>query len=123
MLTGQFKKPDDLPEDSLLVSFNFPRFQPDNFEKNMHLVEKVEDMAKTKACTPAQLAINWARALSRRPGMPAIIPIPGAASAARVQENSKLIDITDEEIAEIDAILAEFTPAGGRYPEVVPTNT
>ncbi|OGM43922.1 aldo/keto reductase [Aspergillus bombycis] len=123
MLTGQFKKFDDLPKDSLLFSFNFPRFQQGNFEKNLHLVEKVEEMAKKKDCTPAQLAINWTRMLSRRPGMPTIIPIPGATTAERVKENSQLIDITDEEMAEIDAILVKFTPAGGRYPEIIPTNT
>lgn len=123
MLTGQFKKFDDLPKDSLLLSLNFPRFQQSNFEKNMQLVEKVEEIAKKKDCTPAQLAINWTRTLSRRPGMPTIIPIPGATTADRVEENSKLIDITDEEMAEIDAILEKFTPAGGRYPEIIPTNT
>lgn len=123
MLTGQFKKFDDLPKDSQLLSLNFPRFQQGNFEKNMQLVEKVEEIAKKKDCTPAQLAINWTRTLSRRPGMPTIIPIPGATTADRVKENSKLIDITDEEMAEIDAILEKFTPAGGRYPEIIPTNT
>jgi len=123
MLTGEFKKFEDLPNDSLLLHFNFPRFQKDNFEKNVQLVEKVEEIAKKKGCTPAQLAINWARALSRRPGMPTIIPIPGATTVARVQENSKLIDITNEEMAQIDAILAKFTPAGERYPANIESNT
>jgi pyridoxine 4-dehydrogenase len=123
MLTGQFKKWDDLPQDSLLLSFNFPRFQKENFDKNVQLVEKVEQMANTKGCTPAQLAINWTRALSRRPGMPTIVPIPGATTAGRVEENSKLIEISDEEMAEIDDILAQFPPAGGRYPEIFQTNT
>ncbi|KAJ5450043.1 uncharacterized protein N7458_006492 [Penicillium daleae] len=121
MLTGQFKKFDDLPQDSLLLSFNFPRFQRVNFEKNVE-VETVEKIAK-KGCTAAQLAINWTRALSRRPGMPTIIPIPGATTAERVEENSKLIEITDEEMAEIDDVLAKFTPAGGRYPEIFQVNT
>jgi pyridoxine 4-dehydrogenase len=123
MLTGQLKKFEDLPKDSLLLQFNFPRFQPGNFEKNVQLVEKVEEIAKKKGCTPAQLAINWTTALSRRPGMPTIIPIPGATTAARVEENSKLIDITDEEMAQIDTILATFTPAGERWPTIFQTNT
>ncbi|GAB1212460.1 hypothetical protein ATERTT37_001599 [Aspergillus terreus] len=123
MLTGQFKKFDDLPQDSLLLSFNFPRFRRENFEKNVQLVEKVEEIAKKKGCTPAQLAINWTRALSRRPGMPTIIPIPGATTTERVEENSKLIDISDAEMAEIDDILTKFTPAGGRYPEIFQVNT
>jgi pyridoxine 4-dehydrogenase len=114
---------DDLPQDSLLLSFNFPRFQKANFDKNVQLVEKVQEIANKKGCTPAQLAINWTRALSRRPGMPTIIPIPGATTAERMQENSKLIDILDEEMAEIDDILAQFPPAGGRYPEIFQTNT
>lgn len=55
--------------------------------------------------------------------MPTIIPIPGATTVARVQENSKLIDITNEEMAQIDAILAKFTPAGERYPANIESNT
>lgn len=102
---------------------NFPRFQPENFEINMQLVQQVEKMAEKKGCTPAQLAINWTRALSRRPGMPTIIPIPGATTAARVEENSQQIELTDEEMGEIDATLAKFTPAGARYPDGIPTNT
>ncbi|RAH66509.1 aldo/keto reductase family protein [Aspergillus aculeatinus CBS 121060] len=121
MLTGQFKKFDDLPADSMLR--HYPRFQPGNFEINLQLVHQVEAMAHKKGCTPAQLAINWTRALSRRPGMPTIIPIPGATTAERVEENSKLVDITDEEMAELDATLAKFTTAGDRYPAHVPTNT
>jgi len=123
MLTGQWKKLEDIRKDSLLVSFNFARFTPENFPINVQLVEKVEEIAKAKGCTPAQLAINWTRALSRRPGMPLIIPIPGATTEARVEENSKLVDITDDEMAQIDAILAKFTPAGERYPSIFPTNT
>ena len=123
MLTGQYKKFEDLPKDSLLLHFNFPRFQKENFEINVQLVEKVEEIASKKGCTPAQLAINWTRSLSRRPGMPTIIPIPGATTVARVEENSKLIDITDEEMKQIDVILAKFTTAGERYPPNLETNT
>lgn len=121
LLTGQIKKYEDIPEDSPYR--NYPRFVPGNFETNMQLVRQVEGMAARKGCTPAQLAINWTRALSRRPGMPTIIPIPGATTASRVEENSKLVEITDEEMAEIDATLAKFTTAGSRYPDYVPTNT
>ena len=123
MLTGQLKKFEDIPKDSLLLHFNFPRFQKDNFEINVQLVEKVEEIANKKGCTPAQLAINWTRSLSRRPGMPTIIPIPGATTVARVEENSKPIDITDEEMAQIDTILAKFAPAGERYPPIFEMNT
>ena len=123
MLTGELKKYEDIPEGSLLRQLNFPRFSKENFPINLQLVEKVEQIAKKKGCTPAQLAINWIRALSRRPKMPTIIPIPGATTAARVEENSKPVDITDDEMAQIDTILAKFTPAGERYPDAIPTNT
>ena len=67
--------------------------------------------------------LQWVRSLSRRPNMPTIIPIPGATTPERVTENSKEIDLTDDEMAEIDAILAKFEVSGARYPEGVPTNT
>lgn len=121
MLTGEIRKVEDIPEDSMLR--HFPRFQPDAFPINLQLVEQVEKTAKKKGCTPAQIAINWTRALSRRPGMPTIIPIPGATTVERVEENSKLIDITDEEMEELDAILAKFKPFGDRYPAFIPSNT
>ncbi|KAL3477081.1 Aldo/keto reductase [Aspergillus californicus] len=121
LLTGQIKKFDDIPEDSRLRTF--PRFQPGNFEINLQLVEKVEKLAAKKGCTPAQFAINWVRALSSRPGMPTIIPIPGATTAARVEENTKVIDLTNEEMDAIDAILGKFTIAGDRYPAHVPVDT
>lgn len=101
---------------------HFPRFYPENFAINLQLVEQVERTAAKKGCTPAQLAINWILAISKRPGMPTIIPIPGATTAERVDENTKLIDISEEELAEIDAILAKFTTAGERYPAHIPTN-
>jgi len=122
-LTNQFRKFEDIPKDNLLLQFGFPRFQKENFEINLQLVDKVDEIAKKKSCTTAQLAINWTRALSRRPGMPIIIPIPGATTMERVEENSKIIDITDAEMAEIDAILAKFTPAGDRAPPIIETDT
>lgn len=123
MLTGAWKKFDDIPKDSLLFQFGFPRFQKENFDKNVKLVEKVEELAKQKGCTPAQLALNWTVALSRRPGMPTIIPIPGATTTARVEENSKFIEMTDEELAQIDDILAKFTTSGDRWPTGMPSET
>ncbi|KAI0485202.1 voltage-gated shaker-like K+ channel, subunit [Xylariaceae sp. FL0804] len=119
MLTGAIQSVDDLDEHQK----RWPRMQPGNFEINLELVHRVQEIAKKKGCTPAQFAINWTIALSRRPGMPLIIPIPGATTAARIDENAKMIDITDEELAEIDTILSKFKPAGDRYPKEVPTNT
>ena len=100
-----------------------PRFQPENFDINLQLVRQLEAFAVKKGCTPAQLAIDWVIAIARRPCMPEIIPIPGATTAERVRENSKVVEITDAEMAEIDEILAKFTVVGGRYPAGVPVHT
>lgn len=121
-MTGELKSADDIKDD-LIRAFAYPRFQPGNFEANLRLVEQVQEIAATKGCTPAQLAINWTRAVSKRPGMPTIIPIPGATTVERVHENCKLIDLTDEEMARIDAVLANFTTAGERYNPSIPVNT
>jgi pyridoxine 4-dehydrogenase len=121
MLTGQVKSIDDIPEGDMRR--HFPRFQPGAFEINLQLVKQVESLAAKKGVTPAQLAISWCRALSRRPGMPTIIPIPGATTAERVQENTKLVELTDGEMAEIDATMAKFEVQGGRYPEGAAVNT
>ncbi|KAI8629409.1 pyridoxal reductase [Xylariaceae sp. FL1651] len=120
-LSAQFKTFDDLPKDSYLR--HVPRFQPGNFENNVKLVHQVEGLANKKGCTPAQLAISWVRALNRRPGMPTIIPIPGATTAERVAENAKVVDFTDDELASIDEILKNFEPVGRRYPDFVPIET
>ncbi|KAL1861729.1 hypothetical protein Daus18300_008698 [Diaporthe australafricana] len=121
MLTGEIKSPDDIPEDDMRR--HFPRFQPGNFEHNLTLVNHVNEMASKKGCTPGQFAIGWVRALSKRPGMPTIIPIPGATTADRVNENSKLVELTDEEMSVIDGILEKIEAKGDRYPDFVPTNT
>lgn len=121
-LSGQIKKWDDIPMDSYLR--HVPRFQPGgNFENNIKLVHQVEELAKQKGCTPAQLAISWVRALNGRPGMPKIIPIPGATTAERVKENATVVELTEEEMATIDKILAGFTPVGRRYPDFIPIET
>ncbi|KAL4936901.1 hypothetical protein BDV06DRAFT_227455 [Aspergillus oleicola] len=122
MLTGKLKKHSDLPADSLLRQMDFPRFQEENFEKNLQLVSEVEQIAASKDCTPAQLAINWTIALSRRMKT-TIIPIPGSSTPERVLENGKIVDVSDEELDQIEAILNDFTPAGGRYPPIFQTNT
>ncbi len=91
-----------------------PRFQPGAFETNLKLVEEVNKIAARKGCTPGQIAINWLVSLSKRPGMPKIIPIPGTTSVARVHENSKVVDLTEEDMADIDRVLKEFPLVGDR---------
>ncbi|KAL1861587.1 hypothetical protein VTK73DRAFT_7010 [Phialemonium thermophilum] len=115
MLAGRFKSPDDIPDGDFRKYY--PRFQPDVFHINLELVKQVEKLAKQKGCTPSQLALGWVRALSKRPGMPTIIPIPGATTVERVNENSKPIDLSLEELDEIDATLAKFEVKGNRYPD------
>ncbi|KAI1430121.1 aldo/keto reductase [Xylaria sp. FL1777] len=121
-LTGQIKSFDDIPKDSALRFA--PRFQPGvNFDNNIKLVHQVEELAKKKGCSPAQLAVGWVRALNGRPGMPTIIPIPGATTAERLRENTKVVELTNEEMAAIDKILDDFKPIGRRYPDFVPIET
>jgi pyridoxine 4-dehydrogenase len=93
-----------------------PRFQDGNLEANLGLVDRVEALARKKGCTPAQISINWLLALSKRPGMPTIIPIPGSSNPDRIRENATIIELTDEDLAEIDAMLRGFVMAGDRYP-------
>ncbi|EGZ77121.1 Aldo/keto reductase [Neurospora tetrasperma FGSC 2509] len=112
-LTGQVKSFDDIPEGDFRRML--PRFQPEVFETNLRLVRKVEELAARRGCTPAQFAINWILALSKRPGMPTIIPIPGASSPERVRENAVERELTEEDMADVERIFKEFAPVGDRY--------
>jgi pyridoxine 4-dehydrogenase len=94
----------------------FPRFQGENLEHNHKLAEQLQTIAQKKGCTGGQLSIGWVLALSKQPGMPKIIPIPGASKAERVTENAKVVELTPEEFAEINKILDGFEVKGLRYP-------
>ncbi|RYO83198.1 hypothetical protein DL762_006243 [Monosporascus cannonballus] len=89
-----------------------PCNQGENFEANLRLIEKVGEWAAKKSCTPAQFAISWVASLSKRPGMPITIPIPGGGSLERVRENTKVVELTDKDMDEVDAYLKEFSHAG-----------
>ena len=109
-LTGQIKSPADLdPDDWRLKN---PRFQGDNFRRNLDMVEQVQALAREKGCTPAQLAL--AGLLSRGDD---VFPIPGSTKAERVEENAGAFDVrmTPEEIASLEALAP--TVAGERYSE------
>ncbi|UPK94551.1 hypothetical protein LCI18_005486 [Fusarium solani-melongenae] len=121
ILTCKIRTVDDFPEGDFRRFL--PRFQPGNLEVNLQLVDRMKVMAEKRGCTPSQFALGWLTSLQRRPGMPTIIPIPGATTAQRVEENSVVIDLTDDEMEEIDAILAKFRVIGERYQEGVPINT
>lgn len=108
-LTGQFKTLDDLPKDDFRNYY--PRFQPGNFEKNVKLAEAVEQVAKKKGTTSAQVAIAWVQ-------QQGVLPIPGSTKVQRVLENTKRIELTKEESSELDEALSKATVSGARYPEM-----
>ncbi len=111
-LTGRYRSPEDFEEDD--YRRHSPRFQGENFEKNLDLVKKIEDLAKDKGCTPAQLALAWVMAQGEF-----IFPIPGTKHVKYLEENVNALDVSlsDKELAEIDAIAPRDVAAGQRYPE------
>lgn len=113
-LTGQIKRIEDFGEND--HHSTYPRFQGENFAKNIELVKQIEDMAKKKRCTPAQLALSWLKVQGKRAGMPFIAPVAGARSVERVVENCKDIGLDEVDLEAIQEILATFPVVGGRYP-------
>ena len=111
-LTGQFKRFEDLPEDDYR-RFS-PRFQGENFQKNLDLVHKVEEIAKEKGCKPSQLALAWVLAQDKN-----IVPIPGTKRRKYLEENVAAIDVklTAEDLRRIKEIFSVGAAAGLRYPE------
>ncbi|KAI1378968.1 NADP-dependent oxidoreductase domain-containing protein [Hypoxylon crocopeplum] len=112
-LTGQIKSVNDIPEGD--IRRRFDRFQPENFDKNLELVDKLKSFAAKAGVTPAQLALAWIRATSNSSQAGTIIPIPGATSSERVEENTKNAQLSPQEKTELDEVLASFTIQGGRY--------
>ena len=111
-LTGRFKTADDLRSDDWRR--NNPRFQGENFQKNLSIVERVQRVAERKACTPAQLALAWVLAQGDD-----IVPIPGSKRRERLEENAAAVDVhlTREDLKEIDALVPPGMAAGTRYAE------
>lgn len=112
-LTGQVKSLDDIPEGD--IRRRFDRFQPENFNKNLELVDKLKAFADKMNVTPAQLALAWIRATSNSEQAGTIIPIPGATSEGRVEENTTVVTLSPQDKTELDGILASFKIQGGRY--------
>ncbi len=112
-LTGAIKSLDDIPKGDFRRML--PRFQPENLETNLKLAKAVGELAEKKGCTVGQIAIGWILGLSRRPGMPKIIPIPGSTNVERIRENATEVELADDEMVAIDQILAEFPVVGERY--------
>ncbi|MGN6850105.1 MAG: aldo/keto reductase [Sphingomicrobium sp.] len=111
-LSGRFKSPDDFPEDDFR-KFH-PRFQGENFEKNLQLVREVEKMAEEKGCSAAQLALGWVLAQGDD-----IVPIPGTKHIRYLDENIGALDVklTSEDLKRLDRILPPGAAAGERYHE------
>lgn len=111
-LTGEFKKPEDLAETDR--RHMFPRFQGENFEKNLALVNRVEEIAKEKKCTPAQLALAWVLAQGED-----IVPIPGTKRRKYLEQNAAALDVelTEEDLKRIEEIAPRGVASGTRYPE------
>jgi aryl-alcohol dehydrogenase-like predicted oxidoreductase len=111
-LTGQFKKFEDLPADDFRRFA--PRFQGENFQKNLELVARIEEMAREKNCTAAQLALAWVLAQGKD-----MVPIPGTKRRKYLEQNLGALDIklTKDDLARIDQVAPKGVAAGARYAE------
>ena len=113
-LGGRFRKPEDLAADDWRRGN--PRFQGENFARNLQLVEHLRQLAASKGCTPAQLALAWLLA-----GHDNVIPIPGTSSLQRLEENvgSVSVTLTAPELDQIGRIAPSGAAAGARYNEAM----
>ncbi len=111
-LTGRFRSPADVPEGDWRR--NNPRFQGENFQRNLDLVAAVEELARQRGASPGQLALAWVLAQGED-----LVPIPGTTRRAHLDENLAALDLTLDpaELAEIAAIAPVGAAAGLRYPE------
>jgi aryl-alcohol dehydrogenase-like predicted oxidoreductase len=111
-LTGRFRTFEDLPEGD--YRRNSPRFQGENFQKNLDLVGRVEEVAKRKHCTPAQLALAWLLAQGDD-----IVPIPGTKQRRYLEENIRSLDVelTPADLEEIEEVAPKGAASGDRYHE------
>jgi len=111
-LTGQFRRFEDLSADD--YRRNSPRFQGENFQKNLDLVGSVERIAKEKGCQPAQLALAWVLAQGDD-----IVPIPGTKRRKYLEENVAAFDVklTDDDLRRINEVFPNGAATGTRYPE------
>lgn len=116
-LTGQFKKPEDLPVEDFRR--NNPRFQGENFYQNLEVVKKIEILAKEKKATPAQVALAWVMTQGED-----IVPIPGTKRRDRLDENvgSLKITLSKGELEMIDVALPRGQASGNRYADMSTVN-
>jgi aryl-alcohol dehydrogenase-like predicted oxidoreductase len=110
-LSGEIKKPDDLSSDDWRLTN--PRFQGENFDKNLDLVAKVEEIAKNKGVGSSQLALAWVLAQGED-----LVPIPGTKRIRYIEQNAAAVDIklTEDEMEQINNVFPPHAAAGDRYP-------
>jgi len=113
-LTGKIKSPEDLPDEDYRKTT--PRFQGENFRRNLDLVKRVEEIAREKRCTSAQLALAWVLAQGED-----IVPIPGTKRRKYLQENIGALDVdlTRKDLERIEEVATKDAFAGSRYPEAM----
>ncbi|MEP7225941.1 MAG: aldo/keto reductase [Gemmatimonadales bacterium] len=111
-LTGRFRTFEDLPEED--YRRNSPRFQGENFQKNLDLVKRVEEIAKRKGCSPAQLALGWLLAQGED-----LVPIPGTKQRRYLEENvgSLELELAPADLEQIEEVAPKGAAAGDRYHE------
>jgi aryl-alcohol dehydrogenase-like predicted oxidoreductase len=112
-LSGRFTSPDDFGEDDFRR--DHPRFQGENFRKNLELVERVKEIAEEKGVTPGQLALAWVMAQGED-----IVPIPGTTTIRHLEENVAAADIelTPEDLRRIDEVAPRGVAVGDRYADM-----
>ncbi len=116
-LTGRFTRPEDLPEDD--TRRRHPRFQGQNFQRNLDVVTRVREMAQRKGCTPSQLAIAWLLAQGDD-----VVPIPGTKRLRYLVDNLGAVDVTltPDELADIDRVAPKGFAVGDRYADMSMVN-
>jgi len=113
-LTGQIKNFEDLAQDDYRRTA--PRFQGENFQRNLDLVNQVTEIAREKRCTPAQLALAWVLAQGDN-----VVPIPGTKHRKYLRENVEALDVmlSADDLERIDEVAPKDVAAGSRYPEAM----
>ena len=116
-LTGRFRSPEDLPEGDF--RHNHPRFQGENFQRNLNVVSKVHEIANRKGCTAGQLALAWVLTQGDD-----IVPIPGTKHLFYLEENlaAETLTLREDELAEIEELAPKGFTAGDRYADMSTVN-
>lgn len=117
-LTGQIRSEDDFAENDFRR--HSPRFQGENFKRNLELVDRVKELADQKQCTPGQLALAWLLAQGEH-----IVPIPGTKKRERLAENlgATAVVLSEEDLKRLDELAPAGSTAGARYPNMATIDT